>query len=272
MNWIKTLQHDVRRGLCRWRYFAGFLLFSIPCMELLHKHLAFSAAITWGDYVIACFRGVSLQSAINRTVELPVSWLLIMVGANLLGLDYFFRDLSLDGQQILLRCESRRKWYFSKCIWNMMSSSLYFLTGILTTLIFTLLSHGEFSLANTPGLIQMYFNGEAVLPVSGITTLRMAVLTPWATICTLNMIQMVLLLYIKPVYSFLVCVVVLLASVYVPSPFCLGNGAMMFRTTALMGAGLSVWKIWSVIVVLMAGSLLIGMARIQKMDFLTVEV
>lgn len=272
MSWVKILRHDIHRGLFRWRYLAGLLLFAVPCGELLRSYHAMPTEVTWIDYMIACFQGVSLRSAANRTVELPVSWLLIMAGVNLMSLDYFFGDISKEGYHILLRCKSRRGWYLSKCVWNLMSSTLFFLTGMITVTVFTLISKGRLSLENTPELIQILFRGEAVLPVRGMTALLTVVLTPWATICTLNMVQMTMLLYIKPVYSFLVCMVLLLTAAYIPTAWCLGNGAMMLRSPVLMGVGLPAWQVWTVIGAMMAGSLLIGMIRIRKMDFLTVEV
>lgn len=114
MNWVKTLQHDIQRGLFRWRYLVGLLLFTIPCIELLRRQLATTAEVTWIDYMIACFQGVSLQAAQNRQVELPITWLLIMAGANLISLDYFFRDIAREGQQVLIRCKSRVSWYLSR--------------------------------------------------------------------------------------------------------------------------------------------------------------
>ena len=272
MNWAKTLQHDIQSGLLRWRYLAGILLFSIPCIELLRSCLAIGTEATWIDYMTACFKGVSLKAVTNRTVELPISWLLIMAGANLVSLDYFFGDLSREGHQILLRCQSRCGWYLSKCVWNLMSSTLFFLTGVITVTVFTLATNGKFSLENTPTLLQVLFLGETVLPVSGITSFLTVIFTPWATICALNIVQMTMLLYIKPIYSFLVCMVLLLSAVYIPTGWCLGNGAMMIRSTVIMGVGLPVWQAWTVIGALMAVSLLIGMVRIRKMDFLTMEV
>lgn len=272
MNWAKTLQHDIQSGLFRWRYLAGIILFSIPCIELLRSCLAVGTEATWIDYMTACFKGVSLKSATNRTVELPISWLLIMAGANLISLDYFFGDISREGYQILLRCNSRCGWYLSKCAWNLMSSTLFFLTGVSTVTVFALVTNGRLVLENTPTLLQVLFLGETVLPVSGTTSFLTVIFTPWATICALNMVQMTMLLYIKPIYSFLVCMVLLFSAVYIPTGWCLGNGAMMIRSTAIMGVGLPVWQAWIVIGALMTVSLLIGMVRIRKMDFLTMEV
>lgn len=272
MNWIKTLGHDVRRGLLRWRYLVGFALYAVPCVDVLRTSSAKALDVTWLDYMISCFPGVALQSGAERSVEVPVFWLLIMAGANLMSLDYFFADLSREGQQILLRCKSRRSWYLSKCVWNLLSSSLYFCTGMVTAAVFTLISRGSFSLNNTPELLSKLFMAGSILPTGGMAALLTTVLAPWATICALNMAQMAMVLYIKPVYSFLGCMVVLLAAAYVPSAWCLGNGAMMLRSAELMAVGLPVWKIWAVIGVWMAGSFLIGMIRIRKMDLLTVEV
>ena len=272
MNWVSILGHDIRRGLLRWRYLVGLALFALPCVELLRISCVQNIPATWLDYMIACFPGVSLHSAAERSVEIPVFWLPIMAGANLMSLDYFFTDLSQEGQQILLRCKSRQSWYLSKCVWNLLSSSLYFFIGFVTVSMFTFFSGSKFSLTNTPGLISLLFMEEDILPTAGLPALFATALAPWATICSLNMAQMAMALYIKPVYSFLGCMVVLLAAAYTSTPWCLGNGGMMLRSPQLIAAGIPAWKIWAVISVWLAGSILIGMVRIQKLDLLTVEV
>ena len=140
MNWRKVCAHDLYCGLLRPRYLWAMLIFMVPCImnQIDLNFLGYRA--TWMDYMMGCFEGVNRVDP--KTFQFPTMWLLIMGAGLFMNLDYLLGDLSLSGQQIIVRSGNRRGWYFSKCVWNLCSTALYLLLGSLGVLVFTILMGG----------------------------------------------------------------------------------------------------------------------------------
>lgn len=145
MSWRKLFAHDLRCGLLRWRYALVLPLFALPCVMGRGELGNYGGGANWMDMMLYCFRGTS-------TIELPALWLLVIAGCLLLNLDYMLNDLTLSGQQIIVRCGSRRGWYISKCLWNLCACVFYFALACLTVLVFTWAAGGTAALENTPAL------------------------------------------------------------------------------------------------------------------------
>jgi hypothetical protein len=145
------------------------LIFMVPCImnQIDLNFLGYRA--TWMDYMMGCFEGVNRVDP--KTFQFPTMWLLIMGAGLFMNLDYLLGDLSLSGQQIIVRSGNRRGWYFSKCIWNLCSTALYLLLGSLGVLVFTILMGGVPSVANSPTVtlalfgVMMKFPGPQTNPI-----------------------------------------------------------------------------------------------------------
>ena len=79
----------------------------------------------------------------------------------------------------------------------------------------------------------------AVAELSTRELVMQLVLCPMAVLAALELIQMLLSLYIKPVFSFLAILAVLTASAYCASPLLIGNYAMLLRSDAIVSGGVS---------------------------------
>lgn len=272
MKWRKVLMHDLQRGLVRWRYLSIPLICVVSCLNYLSWSSALCISGSWMDIVFFIFQG---QEPIDITTlssvaqfPLPIAWLLVMGTCLYLNLDYFLMDLSLTGQQIIIRCRSRIKWFLSKCVWNILSTALYFAFIWLTALAFGWCIGSTTSLNPTPALLQNAFGLSSSPEISIWQALLVGVLLPFLTLSALNLLQMSLCIIVKPISSFLLCVGVLILSVYVPNGFVLGNGAMAIRSEIVANNGNSpvACLITGCITIVLCAA--VGTWRFSRMDIL----
>lgn len=241
MKWRKVLMHDLQRGLVRWRYLSVPLICAVCCFDYLSWSSALHISGSWMDIVFFIFQGqepidITTLSSVAR-FPLPIAWLLVMGTCLYLNLDYFLMDLSLTGQQIIIRCGSRAKWFLSKCVWNILSTALYFALIWLAALTFGWCFGSTASLNPTPAILQNVFGLSSSLEISMWQALMVGVLLPFLTLSALNLLQMSLCTIVKPIVSFLLCAGILILSVYVPNDFVLGNGAMAIRSEIVANNG-----------------------------------
>ena len=240
MKWLKLIIYDMRNGLLRKQYLYIPFIVCIPC--ILHLGICAQLQISggWMDYLLYCFRGIEpiiLSDAASR-FQLPIIWFITVCGCLFLNLDYPLNDLSHFGLQIIVRSNSRAMWYLSKCIWNIASCFLYICIASLVCFLFALFSGGPIAVQNTEGITAAAFALSATFTLSGLKCLLMAAVCPFLTLCALSMLQMLLSFLVKPVVGFLLCIGILVLSLYLPSPAVIGNGAMTIRSSFLVKDGI----------------------------------
>lgn len=241
MNWFNLLRHDLRCGILRWRYVTAALLALLPCLGFLSSATIIGVNPSWMDYLLWTFKGtIPVQtSGPLDSVTLPFSWLLLLGACLYINLDYLLMDLTNNGQQVMIRSQSRQEWFLSKCVWNLVATAVYFLLIGLVELVFVVVTGGQVLPENTKECFLGIFGLVAFEPVQLPLWqgLILGLLLPYLTVAALSMLQMTLCLVVKPVVSFLVCMVLLMLAVYVNSPFVLGNGAMTIRSSIVASDG-----------------------------------
>lgn len=244
MKLHKLLIHDFRCGLMRIRYLAIPAIITVPCIEYINWTSGASSAGSWMDVMFYIFKGqepIEITSAIARLFEfpMPMVWLFVMGACLFLNLDYFLYDLSLTGQQIIVRCGNRRMWFLSKCIWNILSTMLYFILTGVTALLFTLLLKGNISLDTTLEIQQIIMGNFELAGISVGQAVILGIVSPFLTLAAFNILQMTLCIFVKPIISFLFSAGLLVLSVYVSNGIILGNGSMTIRTLAEKNSGVT---------------------------------
>lgn len=270
MNWFRLLRHDIRSGLLRLRYLCVPLIFGVTCFHGWTQIYGTGYASSWMDYIMYCFKGIPPISNIDG-FEFPILWFLVMAGCLYINLDYPLNDLTEAGQQLVIRSVNKKSWFLSKCVWNFLSCGLYLGIGLLTALGPALLSGGSIYLTNTPEIttrvLQVYTEKALAVP----QTLAAAVLLPYLTITAFNLLQMTLCLVVKPIFSFLICVCLLVISMFTSSPFVLGNGAMLIRSGILTEALQAPWTTAFTCLAVIACSIVVGIILFGRMDHLRYE-
>lgn len=285
MKFIKLVRYDLQHGLFkRWKWHVGVVLMTIAFwLVFCIRVSAFNKGVvitgtgstvvpSFGDAVFYVFAGMSeYVPDPQQTFTFPLVWMLLYIVLFWMTLEYAHNDLTTTGQQFLFRTNGRTLWWFSKCIWDLCMVLSFFVVIWLTLLVLCLATGCPISLTLHADLLQdsipAAVTGPGYLTPLLLATFVMAPLVMFA----LSMLQMVLTLWVKPIVSFIVSIVILVASAYKLSPFLLGNYAMPVRNTAYYEAGVTnlngaVFAVILIVVVAIAGAF-----RFRKYDVLPVD-
>lgn len=269
MSWFRLLRHDLRAGLLRRRYLAVPLLFAVGCFLCRMGISGQTSPGSWMDYILFCFKGMRPLTGASG-FELPIGWFLIFAGSLFLQLDYLLEDLTEAGQQVIVRTGSRRSWYLSKCLWNLLTCGFIMALGLVTALVFALASGGSAELTNTGEVTMRTLGVYVEAPLTVAQALWIGVALPYLTVAAFSQLQMTLCLFCKPIISFLATVSLLVASLLFSTPWLPGNGAQTCRS-ALLGGSLEPWLLTAVCMAVLLGSVIAGVIRFDRMDLLRYE-
>lgn len=190
------------------------------------------------DYMVYFLLGKEpvLKGKPNELIELPMQWLALLSCHLLLTLDFLTKDLTKEGQQLLYRCRKRTKWLISKLLWCLIETVWYFLIMIATIVVFLGITGRKITFPVSPDIVSCMCHGANLHPIT-VQTEFLIMLLPVLTAAACNILQMTLSLFVKPALAFMVCLALLVMSIYVNSPYMLGNGAMLLRSGLLLPYG-----------------------------------
>ena len=214
MTFCKLIQHDLRCGILRGKYLLTAFVTSIPLIQYFRQLHLYGISGTLGDCLLYLFRGeqaISFLSYGNHKIEVPVLWILLIATCPALHIDYFLGDMSSNGQQIITRCQSRKRWMLSKCIWAMLGGFLYYLIVFFCAVVGCILMKQEIAFLMTPSVADTLL--EMGIVSSGQVGFTV-VLKPLFAFLSINLLQIMLQLFLQPIAAFLICFSVLLFSLY----------------------------------------------------------
>lgn len=276
MNWHKLLRHDVTCGLFRARYLFFLILGIIPCLQLRSIFYMYDCSGDMIDYLLYAFKGIEPVYKLDPTnhIILPMYWLLLICSCLFINIDYVLRDLTLSGQQVLIRCRSKEHWFLSKCVWCAMSVIVFYLLLAFAICCFTIITDGSLTLQNTPEVFNSIFflASPSKTQLSIMESLIVVFVVPYLTITAFCILEMALCLYVKPVVSFLICLSLLVLSIYLDTPLALGNGAMVIRSACVAQNGHSPLASILVCICSIIVCIIIGSVRFKRIDLLGLEV
>lgn len=240
---------DVRRSLLgkRKRFSVALLFFvlvtfackiSFSNAYLQSPELTPFATPTLGDFLLYAFGGCDLYIFdLDRPFAIPFQWLLLILLAIYINFDLTEESSAGLNVQLLLRAGDKKQYWLSKILCITISTSLYFMLGVIVTLGCGSALGGVSSL-EIDNLILNVMNFSSMIPREAtspafIPTLLMV----WFAILTITLLQQLISLFIKPIGSFLVVAVFLFLSAYFMKPFFFGNYAMMIRSALLCEGG-----------------------------------
>lgn len=141
---------DVRRSLLgRWKRFSVALLFfvlvtfackiSFSNAYLQSPELTPFATPTLGDFLLYAFGGCDgVRSAslfgFDRPFAIPFQWLLLILLAIYINFDLTEESSAGVNVQLLLRAGDKKQYWLSKILCITISTSLYFMLGVIVTL------------------------------------------------------------------------------------------------------------------------------------------
>lgn len=274
---LKQIKHDLSLGLIvPWfRYIPVLLIFTTLC-AIFQERIASSLAIemihskpTFSDYLVEIFKGMEIYDLSNRenSFRIPVAWLMINIYITYLVSYYPFKDLQGFGQHILLYSKNRSQWWLSKCIWNITTVLSFYLMGYVVIFIFAFFT-GNVSLRTTLEINSLISN----VNTSGFNktdVLTISILLPLLTSVAISLFQMLISLLSKPVFGFIIVIVILVLSAYWCHPLLIGNYLMLLRNNVVvLEEGLTFFTGISMAVSLILFSFITGFKVIKNLDVL----
>lgn len=238
------LGYDIRQGLRRnkYRLLIIVLITLSSCVELYtYKRMYYSQTNiprgTFMDYIFFILRG---RKPYDREMELhfifPVRWILIYLYLLYATLYYPYKDLlNSIGNHLLVLGQSRRGWWISKCIWNVLFVICYFIAIYVAVFGFCLIMNESMGGCITESLVTDLMDVKFVSDGNMLVIYTVAL--PILTAIALSLLEMFLALFIKPFFGFCTAAVLLLASSYVFSPWLIGNYAMPMRSIYVLESG-----------------------------------
>lgn len=219
------------------------------------------------DALIYIFRGMEVYVPIpGKPFEVPGIWLLVNLFLAFILVSYPSKDLNEYGQHMLLRARSRLQWWTAKCIWNSCCVLAFYLVGYAVILLFTAI-FGKVSFEMSADICSLL--SKFHVNQSGYCNLILTVLVlPLLTSLSLSLLQMTLEFIVKPILSYAIILMLLVASAYYYTPFLLGNESMLLRSRVAMQNGIPFYLAVAIDCTVILIAPMIGYLFFHKSDIL----
>lgn len=281
MRFYKLIKNDIINGFSTnfIHYLALVLIVLISCVDLVFRingsymYDEIKHDITFADFLLYLFCGMpKFVPAKTEAFVFPIRWFLLHMVLLYGGLYYPYRDLNTLGSSVLPRSGSRYKWWFSKCIWAIFNQLLSYLCIYVTLFVFCLLSGEELSLQITSMYINDIMKAESIFDSFSEDLLLIAVVLPFLVTMALCLLQMMLSLFVKPIFSYLVVAVILLASAYMDNLILIGNFAMPIRSCHVIENGYRMQEGCVIVLIIACMAVVIGLLRFRRYDIMSQEL
>lgn len=280
MKFIRYLRFDIQQGILRNKalLFTPAVIAIIIFLDFVGKAHGFLDAgliaegVSYGDYCFYLYGGMyEYIPDVANAFRFPVVWITVFLVIPFLLLNYPFKDLFGAGQQILVRSGRRTAWWMSKCCWNILGTILYHLIMQLTALALFGVLRMEISNRIHMDFIRLAFQiGHQEVWEQSILPFAVAFL-PILVSVSINMFQMTLSLFVKPIFGFFTVSLLFLASAYRLSSWLIGNYAMIYRYDWMLKTGVSMKVGAGMVASLLFVSVIAGLIRFRYYDILEKE-
>lgn len=264
--------NDIRMGLKKnWVItvlsFLLTLIFSLLFYKgvVMHRDLDLSEAPGIMDYFLNVFGGMKeYVQRRDNPFEVPVLWMAIQILVAFSVYIYPVQDLYSRGTYTLLKYQTRRRWWMSKCIWAVVQVIVIytaFYLGIAAAMLYCGVGKEAFHQCIADTIL-----GIPIQYTSSIFWL--CILFPLLNSLLNALVQMNLSLMTGPVISMGFMMAYQIASAYIMSPFLLGNYSMLFRLSGVVRDGLSTLPGVITQIAVMIVSCIAGTIYFRKYDVL----
>ena len=276
MKYIKLVKFDYKYGILkRWYTYSLYALLTLfACMDFSFRLKSFDIAnFSLGDCLFYFYSGISEYiPKPDEPIQIPYLWLLLNLLVCYFNVHYMSDDLSGLGQYVICRSGKRRNWWLSKCLWNFTSVLIYFVLSNIIVLLFAIFNNAElsFNISENMNLICSVGNGQYPIAQWNIGFLQLY-LMPILVCSAISMLQMFISLFVRPLVSYIVTIVIYFSSMYKLSDLLLGNYAMILRSDSTTMNGVS--SSWGIIfsVGLIVVSVVSGLIYFKNYNILSRE-
>lgn len=225
---FRLLYNDFIKGIIqRYKYFLiAFLFFSFICFEFRIKINNPDCSVF--DFLLNFFVGnqpFDIQS--EEKIDISIIWILFHSILSLIVGFYVSDDIKKSASSLIIRVQSKKIWWSSKFIWCITSVFVYYVIYLFTIILFCAI-FGDLSLTTNTQIAEKVFDIDISL-IKNTDLLLVFFAMPMITSMATSVFQITLGLIIKPVYSFMVIVTVMVCSSFYSNPFLLFNFSMICR-------------------------------------------
>lgn len=218
------------------------------------------------DYLFHLVHGMAPISELKqRSFDLPVTYLgLSAANACLVG-DLLALDAQGIGVQLLTRSGSRRYWMGSRVLWNCLAITCVY--GIILVLA-VLAGGGNVAPTDAVCIHIIGFDNAARSGLTNIELFLTAFGMAYLTSIAFGQLQMALELIFSPIAAFLAVMVLAFMSIYIVSPFLLGNCFMLQRNAVFLPGGIQTETGIAVDIAVIVISIAVDFYCIKRRDIL----
>lgn len=272
MRFIKFFRYDLHCGIVKFyiKYFLFLLFIMLAFLEFRAVITSFDKInFSFADCLLYIYGGVKEYTpSIIDPFFVPYLWLLNHLLILYFSLNYMHRDLRGFGQQTIYRSGSRNLWWCSKCLWQItLVVSFYLLAGVVL-FVMVIVSNGDISLEVSAFMPDIIDIGEKSNMNYNLNLQLEIILMPMFFTAATGLFQMMLCLFLKPVFSYIISSVICVSSTYYLSPFFIGNYAMAIRNDKLVSNGINTTVGIIAFTVIAVFSVFVGLIRFRKYDIL----
>ena len=279
MNVFNLISYDLKNEIINNKRFIVIPFFTIlECMiaemniTSVKKSFSINNNISFFDLFSSVFKGCDpLSRSLSDWVPIPYLWLSVFIFAMFIVFDYMYNDISQFGLQIISRA-GRSKWWLSKCISCIITLTSFYTILIFTIIIFSMI-RGFSLLSENSEIINTIANDSMYLKFKnpeGISVYHIIIslLAPLLVMCATGIIQMTMSLFIKPAYSFILMLGVMLSGVFFESTAAYPRCGMILMSDVFFIDGYSTIKGVFLCIFLMFFFSITGVLCIKKYDIL----
>lgn len=282
---FKILKSDIRNGIVSaWKnYLITFFLFLLFAFFFflerdvtirMHPELQ-NTKINLGDYFFYLFVGCESYSVSGIdffedgiAFELPTVWFFIILWMLFILLKYPYDELYGYGKNRLVLSKRRDYWWFSKCLWTVISVFVFYATAFLPVFFLSTCTGSNIS-----------FNVSDYIPFDYISDWSLVRQPPYSVLPTLfsvfivsmalAFIQLYLSLRVGCKYSYGIMAVFVLAGSYFDNIFLLPNYSMAARSEVFIFDGLPTLAGITLSLICILLCILLGYFQFEKVDILS---
>jgi len=221
---IYDIKNSIKKNVFKWVFWCVFLLVlcALSIITLNSENQVNSSLDLW----FFLFTGV--RDYTPGIIQFPpFSWLLIQAFLAFLVGDYLYNELKENSFYALLRVKKRRDWFLAKVVWLIVTVMLFYITILICLILSSF--YLDLNINMWGNYSNTVFKNHLVLSINPLTFFVLSFFSCFITSLVISLVQVVLTMIMKPIYSYIFIIVILLISIYVPSPILLGRYLMVIR-------------------------------------------
>lgn len=245
MKFFRLFLHDIYYGILpypkKWLailvlYSFLFLSFTFDLFHLFYFDIGSiwninSLLPTFGDVIMGTVGGtLPYIAGMDNNFSFPTVWLMCYLLVCYFTLNYLTEDLSQGGIQVIVRAKSRMYWWLSKCLWNVITVTLIYAISFGTLYLLSIATGKLNTLELNPEIFAKITMQPLPAAANNTQLFYALCIMPWAVGVAINLMQMTLTLFIKPIFAFFATAGYLVIGVYYAHPTMLANYAIPIRS------------------------------------------